>query len=526
MLNEIYRRRNDLAITGGALALLNSYANRDERFYGYGRHNMKPGTYFASEKKTVMAPVTRKITRGSSSRRTPPPGTCPNPYPTPNKELTRSKRKRSDTDVGSSSSKKIMARKKTVPVKRGSKKVLPLLRRQKRKGKRSLRSRKYRSRLRKVVPRGEAAYLKRGYVVTCESGGVIKGDQCVFIGHGTSPGDRVLKTLCYSLTKALFTKAGIHVRDMSSPCGLGGSTPATKYNLYLANEHQVTGVVTESALGFDSTSAFSDIGDLLFNAIRATVIDTSQDLVKYSNLILRTDAAVVGPVHVLATINLKNCFVDYKAVSSLKYQNRSYTAEAGDAIGPNENALNVDRIPLYGKKYYCRGSAFEYSGQLKAAATGTLISTNNTPFAIDDTTGLLLKTGQNSDGRLKEPPSHKMFKGVKKSKGLVAQPGIVLADVIKKTMKLPFSKFLNMLSVNGTANSGFFGTQYTFNARYGVVSMIAFEKALHATTDLVQVNYEVNQKHMCMIKDYKETVTAADFTQGGTAGIMGTLPTV
>lgn len=531
MLNEIYRRRNDLAITGGAIAAIHGLAGDPlERFYGYGRHNIKPGLYFATEKKIRKMPpiLGKRKSSGPLVPRKKPATIAPSGF--------YGKRKVVDNQQSVSGSSSVKKQKMPVKV-AGSKRYIrsqaAIRRRFKKKGakagkkaRRVRGKRSYKVKGRRGKRSAEGRYLKDGYVISCETGGLIKGDQCVYLGHGTSPGDRLLKTLCYSLIKALFTKAGIHIRDMSQQIGIGGTTSATKFNIYLTTEHQVTGVTADSAIGFDNTSTFGAIGDVLYNNIRAYITDTSTDHTKFAELSLRTDPGVVGPIHRSSSINLKNCFVDYKVVSSMKYQNRSFTLDAGETqAGPNENSQNVDRIPLFGKKYYGKGSAFEYAGSLAAAGTGGLIATANTPFAIDDTTGVLLKTAQNSDGRLKEPPHHKVFKGVRKSTGVVCQPGAVMVDVIKKSIKLPFSKILWMLNPNVTANSGFYSTQYTWNARYGVVSMVALEKALHATTDLVQVNFEVNQKHMCIIKDYKQSITVADYAQGGTAGIVTTLPT-
>lgn len=384
------------------------------------------------------------------------------------------------------------------------------------KGKKVIRRRVRRSKLKgKKWPKKrltqESRYIKKGYVITTEVGGITEGDQCVYFGHGTSPGNRLLKTVSYALIKALFSKAKLFVLDFGQTIGIGTTASSNdSFKVRLVSEHQVSGVLTNIDKELLLGTSYSEVAEWLYGQLVDHSYITANEVYRLARLELTGTGGQV-PLIKLAAINLINCTVHLKSESSMKYQNRSYTA---DGLGDDDNAANVDRIPLIGKQYYSKGSKFDYKGSLLPSNAATA-----TPFAVEENFGYLIKYDNNTDTRLKEPPHPKIFSATKaKSCSLV--PGGVYKDFIKKSLKMRFTRLMYLMNANNYTGNGYQQRTYTWNARYGVVTMFGLEKAIHCDSNKVRVAYELNQKHMCYISSYDTQDTVPDFVQGGTAGVL------
>jgi len=353
----------------------------------------------------------------------------------------------------------------------------------------------------------ESLFLKKGYVVVQEDSGVATDGQCAWFGHGTAPGERMLETFSSALLKSLFAKAGIYIRDGSD---LLDSTGLTQITLeYTDAQSGINGTYVDV---LTAVTTFTVEANNIYARFRSLDLSTDEDWVWTQMTLSRTDIGLV-----LAKISLRDIKVHYSCVSSLKYQNRSYT---NDAIEADESALNVDRIPLIGKKYVTKGPFFEYVGNLTSPGTGGLNIANNMPFSIDTRKGRIVKQAGNGDGRLKEPLDAKVFKRTK-AFGVKAAPGNVATDIIRTDTSMTLVKFLFHTKQVSSAPSGAYAERFQTKGDLGESHMFALEKALHVTGDLVQVNYEINQKHMCYVTGYEKQYTVAEFVS---YGVEGSLP--
>jgi len=330
----------------------------------------------------------------------------------------------------------------------------------------------------------EAKFLRKGYVQTREYGSQETAPNCVYVGHCSAPADTVLENVCCALIKALF--ALVHDNIISFSDLVNGSVNTAAIDLLTEN-------VTTGALGNNLITlvgkTYKAIALELAVLIRA-FFSTSSDVNLEKLVQLRLFQDTKGIEH---SIWLKDCFVEHITQSTLKIQNRSKIA---DTAGTDENALNVDNVPVIGRMYSTSGTGFQWVGRV--ATTGTR------PFYGHTVSGYIVKdSAENNLAQLSEPPHGSMFKA--KSAGIKLGPGQIITNYLTfKRTKMDLHKFCEKLYPQLTSYFGIRGT--------GNSTMFGLEHLMKTDANGVTLGYEVNQKHMTIIKSTFRQKTAADFT--------------
>lgn len=324
----------------------------------------------------------------------------------------------------------------------------------------------------------EMKCLRDGYIFTQETCGKEEADHCAYVGHGTDASVTILGTIAFGVVRRLFKKADNFTNfDGNVAAALATST------VIIGLETKSTGVrgtyssflMTQGGV----IQTYRQVAVWLYGQINSFVSSTTSQAYFLDDLTILDDTK--GTVH---RINLKSLIINYRCESTLKLQNISYTA---DALGDDDNAMNVDRIPLIGKGYSTKGPYFTTSAALGINRTR--------PFAIDRSGGVLLNDGGEgytnvSMKPFQEPPSHKSFVGAYPMKGVSLPPGVVKTDKIVTDISVNFNKFIWLV--------GHDGSPYAFRPIFGRTHMFALEKLIHLTTDKIRVGYEVNQKHFVL----------------------------
>jgi len=349
----------------------------------------------------------------------------------------------------------------------------------------------------KKIAKSKVAFEKQcmdsGYVVTQEAHGKVTDPNCVFIGHGTGSYGVMIDAVAFSIVRRMFKKID-NFSDWDAPV----EAPIATATLYLVEENQLDGAITNRANTVLTGLTYRQVKAWLYTQFTSYIISEEA---KKRLIALRLYEVAKGTIE---TINLRSLMVKYHIQSDLKYQNVSFTA---DALGDDDNALNVDRIPLIGKGYGSRGPAFENK---------TVVGANRTrPFAIDYQFGVVANTGERgyTNGTYKpysEPPSHLTFNKTWSLGGVKASPGIVKRDTIITQIDVTLHKFLWNVGYEAGPEA------YVYRPyAFGKVHMFALEKEINLTTDLIKVGYEVNQKHMCLVTGgYGNTPMLSMFAQG------------
>jgi len=335
----------------------------------------------------------------------------------------------------------------------------------------------------------EAKFLRKGYVQTREYGSVESATNCAYVGHISAPTEAILFNVCAALIKSLFALVHDNIISFNDP--VNGSVAAATTFIHLVKERQDTGALT--VLNLIPASIFGktykELATALYGEIR-NFYTTNTDVNMQKMIQLRLLDGSRGTEH---SIWLKDTFVEHITTSALKIQNRS---KINDTAGTDENAMNVDNVPVIGRLYSATGTGFQWTGRLTAGSTRA--------FYGDSSSGHIVKDGtEQTELQLMEPPHGTMFKA--KSAGIKLGPGQIITNYLTfKRTKMDLHKFIEKLYPQANIDEQLRGA--------GNASMFGLEHLMKTDLNGVTLGYEVNQKHMTIIKSTFRQKTAADFT--------------
>lgn len=346
-----------------------------------------------------------------------------------------------------------------------------------------------------------APYDRYGFSNTSEINGTISDPDCVYLGHSTMSGPRMLTVLLQAMLRKLFaTCANWHCTSADQPIrGYQGFSDGWRIILVMTNKALGTEVeYIYDTLTVDSISLIT--GDIaggvasgwpnLYNFFvnytangsnSAQAVDTPTRLCLY-----RREANVTNFYQFCGDILLANEVVHFSFKSEMKFQNRTLAADA------SADAEDVTNNPLVGRTYHFN------TGAPRARVDGVQFLER-----IDDWTGTLLARGAEFTQvpAMKEPPAPAVFYNVEKSAKVRLEPGAIKKDVLTYTISKPLLQFLDHA-----------GWRYS-NATAGVTSQIKMrgKSSIVALEDMINVNalqlisvaYEVNRVERCYLTSKK-----------------------
>lgn len=315
----------------------------------------------------------------------------------------------------------------------------------------------------------------RGIVTVIENGGTITDPNCIFLGHTSLPAYGVLLTVVQALVKSIYYKAyGREPQNMSSD----------QWNLTEIGTFQFYGY----SLGSSGTlTSFAVTPAAATETLYTTCVTIAGQLCSQLNTFPGFTWKFVRFYKTSTTtstydveIDLEFLKVDFEVKSSLKLQNRSVPSVA------NQEADDVDNIPIYGKSFVARG-------------TGLLLRDNhsnfvaNNCFTSDSRHGVLTYAAATDPTQsLREPPLAINFANSSKASKVKLDPGDIKTSVLSLKKRLSFVSFMNMLSRSLIAYSA---GNFKQHLVAGQTRVFAFEKLLDdgAGTNIVGA-YENNTR--------------------------------
>lgn len=253
--------------------------------------------------------------------------------------------------------------------------------------------------------------MANGVQFAMEQGDVLIGERAVYLGHATCPVNVMKRQMCRALLKRLLIAMGkLNPNWDGAPKDVLANDRVILLYLNSPNGAPIQINVAVAALSQEA------IASAWLNAISA-----ESNLIQLVEMQYRPNDTPIGG----RTINLSTSTIEFSIVSQLKMQNRTVSV-AGD----NE-ADDVNNVPLIGKQYYGKGTGTRY---IVDAAAATLLYCGN----FD---GLITRSALALDS-LREPPSGKLFDSVKKTTMVKLAPGVVNTSVLTTKIKMPLTKFL------------------------------------------------------------------------------------
>jgi len=330
-------------------------------------------------------------------------------------------------------------------------------------------------------------FQKSGVYFTREQGSTISGSallkyQSILLMHANYGKDQLINDISLALAKAVASRAlGITVQNVNTDIMVGGSGR----NVLIEMSYKISptgGLLfhTFTISPIQSVQGFATAFATWWKGLSGTYAHlTFCDMLVYRQSVATTP--LVGNEYI-GKYNLKRCSVLLYSKSSLKMQNRTVNSSG------NDEADDVDNVPLYGKVYQGPGNYF-------------LVNDNYYNPLITFQSNYLVD-GYDKTSDLCEPPPLGQMQRCRTIGKAHLDPGQIKTSVLTDTRKLNINQLNSIIGKSeATSNTLPLGKQRSF----------IYEKMIQAvaTTDItaIKMAYEVDLKTGAIFNLVKETPT-------------------
>jgi len=319
----------------------------------------------------------------------------------------------------------------------------------------------------------------RGLEYKKEGVQAIQDDNCVYIGHHSTPIDPFFRYTVYTIMKKLLNKKGIDLSDLNMLQGeqlKAGDTITFRY-IQRPGLGPIT-ITTNIAVGDTYLQLFDSMVNSLYS-------EMNNGLLGYSSKILDINYNTTDDRVILVLVDAS---VSILTKSALKMQNRSV------AVAADNEADDVNNVPLIGKIYGGSGNALIFR------------STWENPVIVgNDTTGQMVRAAGTVD-QLKEPPQGYSFHNCNTVGKVRLQPGDIKTSVLtyKKTFKLDTA--FGIFSLNYC-----YASDTNAVAKIGSFRVFGLEQVIAKTIDEsgVNVKWEIDFHQWIDVKTVGSNYTVA-----------------
>lgn len=333
---------------------------------------------------------------------------------------------------------------------------------------------------------------KNGVTGTIEQGGQLPDGNCVYIGHTTAATWTMAKAATLAVLRKLFQLTKLDIQRVDEPMPVAGTWVL---------QVQYVNPIDNSAEIYSQNITSGDSMEGLANtlAVEFAKRANASPIVSGYRWKAQNIQLVDGNGAPMARYDLYGAKITFFATSALKVQNSSFITNAGDE--DDDNALNVNNVPLVGKGYYGIGAGMFWKGR-QVGATPEVASAVNFDFTGNPQHGLIAAKAGVQTG-LQEPPLAKLFQNVKGCSGNMLQPGHIKKDIINYKCVKYFNKYFEDLRLVPVTEWSIvaLNSNDTVDTRCyaGKFRVYALEKQIHSTTDSINVRAEVNYKYGAMV---------------------------
>lgn len=307
----------------------------------------------------------------------------------------------------------------------------------------------------------QSKIAKKGVLYRLEAGNTITPKLCGYVGHCTMPYSVVMKHVWRAIVKAIVAKCGVAIQDFA--------------DVFTQDFVVATSVTIRFRFNYDpnnqSSYTYTTAGGETYEDVAIYFSDYMASKGPDFQLI---SIELLVPGDRKVEIILTDATVMFDVKSTLKIQNRSK-----NAIENNE-ADDVDNVPLYGKSYEAWTSGLRYFHE----PTGTYKR-----FVANNDNGIMdLSVNANGvgDGIFAEPPPPTLFVGVKKYGKVHLDPGEIKTSVLTERFSISLDRYFGKtLGVDPSA-------VLKIRRDIGKCRLFALEKMLEVNTGPEQTITEMN----------------------------------
>lgn len=377
-------------------------------------------------------------------------------------------------------------------------------------------------RKKKIRKSKKTLYLNRGFENTTEVTGVVSDPDCVYIGHSTTCGQKILNVIMQSLLRKLFKLAGqdlvtAHEKIRGYNWTVPGFSESDGWQLQLLLQNVGTGayeIVSYNTFTSDNISRI--LGDAN-NGVAPQWPDFVDKMMLYASGLFGgsfDERAMLKPVklslsqrdgngtnnfyHMRSEIDLEKEIIHLKVVSELKVQNRTLSATGGS------NTDDVSNNPLTGKIYQFNHSVPRMKSSDFPNGTYPLTRLQERTGALTVTASQLSVASDaavfGTSTMFHEPPNYQIFGNVKKHGRVLLQPAEIKKDVLVYSFSAQFHKFFEQLSWKPSIASSASNAFSLSHRSKGKFTLLALEDIINVNgTQKISIAYEINRTEACYL---------------------------
>jgi len=360
-------------------------------------------------------------------------------------------------------------------------------------------------------------YLRYGFKNTSEITGLVADPDCVYIGHSTTSGHKLLTLFLQATLRKLFKKAANWTCTNVTDPIRGYEGFGDGWRLILVVTDQQTGVATEYSYDTTTTDtiyricgdtavgvapSFANLYNFWVNYLGSGTGAAAGSMQQPTRLMLyRKEVNITNFWQFCGDIYFPDEHINLYVKSELKMQNRTLSA-AG-----SPDAEDVSNNPVIGKSYEFSTGAPRTKVEGCQLINGVVDSTG----AITVRAAEFIATNVAASQIMKEPPEARIFYNVVKTGSVRLEPGDIKKDVITFKVKMQAYKFFERL--DWRYYSGSIGTAKSMKSM-GKSSLFAFEDLINVNlTQNINVAYEINRTEAMYLTTGKVPVAQGMFTQ-------------
>lgn len=355
-------------------------------------------------------------------------------------------------------------------------------------------------------------YRNYGFCNTTEITGTVSDPDCVYVGHSTTSGHRILTVFLQSALRKLYKQsANWTCTNITDPL-LGYQGAGDGWRLILFVKEVSTGVITQVTYDTTTTDTIARIVGDTAGGVAPSWPDLYNFWINYLQngppsgatqqptrlALYQRDGNITSFYHFMGDIYFPNEVINLYIKSELKIQNRTLSASgSGDAEDVSNN-------PLIGRSYQ-----FTSANPRPKVEGVDLIGT------ILDATGVITRRAAEFPAAtqviMREPPSSKIFWNCNKEGKVILEPGNIKKDVIYIKIKKPVYKFFQDLDWRPSSTS--VASALSMKG-YGKSSLFALEDMINVNVSQnLSIAYEVNRVEMCYLSTSKQHPAQGGFYQ-------------
>jgi hypothetical protein len=304
-------------------------------------------------------------------------------------------------------------------------------------------------------------YAVTGVNFTREASRVFSGTDCVWIGHATCPQIQMLRVGWAALLKKIFNNQNIDIPTMQTQ--IQDFTAGAVLNVFYRNTPTAAAELSD-VYAATGAATLDDLCDWGVNFNRPWWNEPDYILTR-----IRIDLSS----GVIVNVKLSDCRIKMFVKSALKVQNRTKSGAEND-----DDADDVDNVPVYGKSYTGRGNMLE----LKVPTLGI------SGLCADNAYGVINSSASTAG---KEPRQPSDFNNIKYCGKIHMDPGYIKTSVLTYTLNKDFPSFYRMLQNSGGDTGGL--RQGQNPTEYGKFRVFAIEKMIDIENETaINIAYEQN----------------------------------